>query len=124
MIMALSAQPAHADAGVWLRLALVALGVLVLNLPFGFWRAGLRRFSSAWFVAVHAPVPLVVGLRLLAGVRFHPANLLVLATAFFTGQFCGGRLRTLRTRRGAGPHGTGSAARRQIERRRSGRAAR
>ena len=112
MIMALSAQPAHADAGVWLRLVLVALGVLVLNLPFGFWRAGLRRFSTAWFVAVHAPVPLAVGLRLMAGVRFHAANLLVLATAYFTGQLCGGSLRAWRERRETGRDGAASISRR------------
>ena len=41
----------------------VAAAVLLINLPFGFWRAGVRKFSPAWFVAVHAPVPLAVGLR-------------------------------------------------------------
>jgi hypothetical protein len=38
-----------------------------MNLPFGFWRAGARRFTLPWFLAVHAPVPLVVGVRALAG---------------------------------------------------------
>ena len=78
------------------RLVLVALGVFVLNLPFGVWRAGQRRFGAAWFIAVHAPVPLVVGLRLLAGLRLHPANVLILATAYFAGQYCGGRYRARR----------------------------
>jgi hypothetical protein len=82
--------------GLPLRLALAALGVFVINLPFGYWRAGLRRFGAAWFLAVHAPVPLVVGLRFVAGLRWHPVHLLVLAAAFFIGQLCGGRLRVRR----------------------------
>lgn len=96
MIAVLTTQPGPIDERTLLRLALVALSVLVINLPFGFWRSGQRRFGAARFVAVHAPVPLAVGLRLFAGVRFHPANLLVLAAAYFTGQFCGGRSRVRR----------------------------
>jgi len=99
MIAVPTMPPARFEEQVLLRLALVALGVFLINVPFGFWRAGLRRFGAAWFVAVHAPVPLAIGLRLIAGVRWHPANLLVLVTAFFTGQFCGGRLRAWRGRR-------------------------
>ena len=38
------------------------------DLSFGFWRVGVRRYSPPWFVAVHAPVPLVIGLRLMLGV--------------------------------------------------------
>jgi hypothetical protein len=33
------------------RLAIVAIGVFVVNLPFGFWRAGVRKLSLPWFVA-------------------------------------------------------------------------
>jgi len=98
MIAAPILPPARFEDQALLRLGLVALGVFLLNLPFGFWRAGLRRFGAAWFVAVHAPVPLAIGLRLIAGVRWHPANLLVLVPAFFTGQFVGGRLRAWRRR--------------------------
>ena len=50
-----------------LTLGKVALAVLIVNLPFGYWRVGLRRFSVPWFLAVHAPVPLVIGIRVLAG---------------------------------------------------------
>ena len=34
------------------------------NVPLGVWRRGLRRFSPAWFVAIHASIPLLVGMRL------------------------------------------------------------
>jgi hypothetical protein len=72
---------------------IVAALVLAVNLPFGFWRAGVQKFTLPWFVAVHAPVPLVVGLRMLAGLRWRIGTLPILVGAFFLGQFLGGRLR-------------------------------
>jgi hypothetical protein len=77
-----------------LKLGAVALVVLVLNLPFGYWRAGVRRFTLPWFLAVHAPVPLVVGVRLLTGLGWHLATVPVIALAFLAGQVLGGRVRS------------------------------
>jgi|DewCreStandDraft_4_1066084.scaffolds.fasta_scaffold244423_2 hypothetical protein len=76
-----------------LELALVAIGVFAINLPFGWWRAGLRRLSLPWFVAIHAPVPLVVALRWLADVPFQWSLLPLFVAAYFAGQFTGARLR-------------------------------
>lgn len=78
--------------GIDLNLWEVALTVLVLNLPFGYWRANERRFSSAWFAAIHLPVPLVAALRIVSGVGWDPATIPVLVAAFFAGQFLGTRL--------------------------------
>jgi hypothetical protein len=78
------------------RLWLVAVAVLALNVPFGFWRAGVRKFSLPWILAVHAPVPLVVGLRLAAGLGWRLSTFPVLVGAFFTGQLVGGRVRNRR----------------------------
>ncbi len=77
----------------------VALAVLLVNLPFGFWRAGVRRFTLPWFVAVHAPVPVVIGLRVLAGLGWRLSTVPILVAAFLTGQFIGGRLRRVWDRR-------------------------
>lgn len=77
------------------RLLAVTLGVFVLNLPFGFWRAGVRKLSLPWFVAVHAPVPAVVLMRYASGLGFQLATFPVLVGAFFAGQLAGGRLRRL-----------------------------
>jgi hypothetical protein len=86
----------------WLHLLAVASGTLVLNLPFGFWRAGVRKFSPVWFLAVHAPVPMIVGLRLAAGLGWRLSTFPVLVGAFFGGQFLGGRIRyARRTSKGA-----------------------
>jgi len=67
--------------------------VMMVNLPFGFWRAGVRKFSPAWFVAVHAPVPLVIVLRHVSGAGWHLASFPLVIAAFFLGQFAGARLR-------------------------------
>jgi hypothetical protein len=80
----------------WFPLTAVAGATLVLNLPFGFWRAGVRKFSLAWFLAVHAPVPLIVGLRLAAGLGWRLSTFPVLVGAFVGGQFLGGRIRAAR----------------------------
>ncbi len=71
----------------------VAALIFLLNVPFGFWRAGVRKFSPAWFLAVHAPVPLAIGLRWASGLGFHLATLPLYVGAFVLGQFAGGRLR-------------------------------
>jgi hypothetical protein len=75
--------------GIWL----VAAGTFIVNLPFGYWRAGARKFTARWITAIHAPVPLVVGMRLAAGVRWQLVNLPVLLGAYFLGQLVGSRAR-------------------------------
>lgn len=64
----------------------------IINLPFGFYRAGVGRFSWQWFAAVHLPVPLVIVMRLVSGVGWSFVPLLI-ATAI-AGQFLGGVLRS------------------------------
>jgi hypothetical protein len=79
-----------------------ATAVFLLNLPFGYWRAGLGKFSAAWFVAIHAPVPLVVALRWGLGLPFSWSTLPWFVAAYFGGQWAGARLRQHRQRaRGA-----------------------
>jgi hypothetical protein len=80
----------------WARLLAVAAATLALNLPFGFWRAGVRKFSLAWFLAVHAPVPLIVAMRFAAGLGWRLATFPILIGAFFGGQLLGGRIRASR----------------------------
>jgi hypothetical protein len=73
----------------------IALLIFVLNLPFGAWRAGLRKLSPGWFVAIHLPVVLAIGLRILIGVPFRLITLPLYVAAFFLGQLAGGRARRL-----------------------------
>ena len=73
---------------------LFALGLIcAVNLPFGYWRAGLARLSPAWFVAIHAPVPLVFLIRHLFALEWRLGSLPLFLGAFFLGQWLGGRLR-------------------------------
>lgn len=76
-----------------MRLALVALAVFVLNLPFGYWRAGTRKFSWQWALAIHLPVPFVILLRVYSGLGWQLLSFPVLIFAFFLGQFAGARVR-------------------------------
>jgi len=69
------------------------LATFLVNLPLGWWRAGLRKFSPAWFVAVHAAVPAVIGLRFALGLPFRWVALPAFVLAYFGGQFVGSRLR-------------------------------
>jgi hypothetical protein len=87
----------------WTRLGGLALLVVALNLPFGYWREGTRRYSLPWLAAIHAPVPVVILLRLLAGVGWQLASFPILIGAFFTGQQLGARLRRRRRRAATWP---------------------
>lgn len=71
--------------------AVIALLALVLNIPLGMWRAGLKKFSAGWFVAIHASVPFIAALRICCGIS---AWLIPLFLALaITGQIIGSRLR-------------------------------
>ena len=73
---------------------LIALGlVCAVNLPFGYWRAGLVKRSLPWIVAIHAPIPLVWLIRAMLGLEWRLATLPMFVAAYFLGQWLGGRLR-------------------------------
>ncbi|MFO7668164.1 MAG: hypothetical protein R6W31_00760 [Bacteroidales bacterium] len=67
----------------------IAMLVFVLNIPFGYWRANVRKFSTQWFLAIHIPVPFIIALRLLSGIGFAWYTYLLLVGAFFLGQKSG-----------------------------------
>ncbi len=75
-----------------MNLLTVALLVFIINIPFGYWRANVRKFSLQWILAIHLPVPLVVTLRIYANLGWAFTTFPVLVGSFFLGQFVGGRL--------------------------------
>ena len=77
--------------------AIALAATFTINLPFGYWRQGLRKLSPAWFVAIHAPVPMVILLRFMLGLPFRWTVLPFFVVAYFAGQFVGSRLRLRRT---------------------------
>ena len=76
-----------------LAVILVALATYIINIPAGFWRHGLKKFSLQWFIAIHAAVPLVILLRVLAGIEWRPATIAFLVLCYFLGQYSGKTLR-------------------------------
>ncbi len=64
--------------------------VFLINLPFGYWRGKVNRFSREWLMAVHIPVPFVFLLRILSGFGWKFIPLFMLS--FAMGQFAGGKL--------------------------------
>ncbi|MCU7497559.1 MAG: hypothetical protein HF314_16230 [Ignavibacteria bacterium] len=76
---------------------LLVAGIIVflINLPFGFWRSKVKKFSVRWFLSIHAPVPLVYAIRIYAGISWHLVTFPVLIGSFFLGQFIGSRFNRL-----------------------------
>jgi len=70
--------------------------VLLLNIPFGYWRAKQKKFSLKWFLAVHIPVPFVIVIRIFSDLGWKLFTFPILVGAFFLGQFLGGKLFSLK----------------------------
>lgn len=75
-----------------MRLLEIALIIYAFNIPFGYWRANVKKFSIQWVLAIHLPVPIVIALRFLSGIGFAFITYPVLVGAFFGGQFTGSKL--------------------------------
>ena len=67
----------------------VAFIILILNIPFGYWRAGVKKYSLNWFLSIHIPVPFILLLRYLSGVGFELYTYVIFVSVFFAGQKLG-----------------------------------
>ncbi len=85
-----------------MKLLLVCAIVFLLNLPFGFWRGSVSKFSRQWFLAIHLPVPVVILIRIYSGLGFHLASFPAVIGSFFLGQFIGGKLTRLKKQKDDG----------------------
>jgi F0F1-type ATP synthase membrane subunit a len=77
-------------------LLLLALAVTAINVPFGYWRSGTRKFSKAWFFHVHGSIPLAIACRMVAGIQWTVAVGALLVGSYMIGQTLGTRLRRAR----------------------------
>jgi hypothetical protein len=61
------------------------------NLPLGRWRASLKKFSAAWFLAVHLSIPFIILLRIKMGLSawFIPFSLGAAVAGQLVGGNCG-----------------------------------
>lgn len=74
-------------------IALVVSSItIVLNVPMGYWRNAVRKYSVQWFLAIHLAVPLIFLVRVKAGLGL--IYVLVLIVSALLGQLIGGRLST------------------------------
>ncbi|NQU32603.1 MAG: hypothetical protein HQ521_05155 [Bacteroidetes bacterium] len=71
------------------KLLILSIVVLIVNIPFGYWRANVKKFSLQWILAVHIPVLFMITLRILVHVGFAWYTFVFLVIAFFLGQTTG-----------------------------------
>jgi hypothetical protein len=71
------------------KLLIISAIVFILNIPFGYWRNNVRKFSLQWFLAIHIPVPFIVGLRFASELGFAWFTYVFMVSAFFLGQSIG-----------------------------------
>ena len=78
-----------------MKLLIVAFVIFLFNIPFGYWRSNVKKFSLQWVMAIHLPVPFVIALRYASGIGFAFITYPVLVTAFFLGQFSGSKIKMI-----------------------------
>ena len=75
-----------------MKLALISLITFLLNLPFGYWRDNVKKFSLQWILAIHVAVIFVIIERIFSGIGFAFITYPVVIGSFFLGQYLGGRI--------------------------------
>jgi hypothetical protein len=86
-----------------MNIIFLILFAFIINIPFGYWRASVRKFSLQFFLAIHFPVALIILYRLLSGTGFEIETLFFTVPAFFLGQFAGSKIYLLRKLKEAVP---------------------
>lgn len=79
-------------------LAFVCALVFVINIPFGYWRQGVKKYGLQWVLAIHIPVPIVISLRYIFHLGFQLYTYPFMILAFFLGQWIGAQLRKRKMR--------------------------
>jgi len=71
----------------------ISLFAFSLNIPFGILRTKFNKYSLGWFLCIHAPIPLVAGIRIFTKVSFYYIPLFLIVSIL--GQIVGGKLKKL-----------------------------
>ena len=77
-----------------MKVLIIAAIVFLLNVPFGYWRTNVKKFSLQWILAIHLPVPFVILLRIYSNLGFELYTYPIIVAAFFFGQYSGKKLFT------------------------------
>ncbi len=67
----------------------IALFIFLLNIPFGFWRSREEKFSFRWFLFIHLPVPIILAVRSILGVKLIFPLFVLFIFSYFLGQYVG-----------------------------------
>lgn len=86
-----------------MQILLLTLFTFIINIPFGYWRANVLKFSFQFFLAIHLPVILIISYRLLSGTGFDVSTLFFTIPAFFLGQLAGSKIYSFRKIKGYEP---------------------
>ena len=86
-----------------MNILLLTIFAFIINIPFGYWRTNVRKFSMQFLLAIHIPVALIILYRLLSVTGFELGSLFFTVPAFFLGQFAGSKIYLFRKLREAVP---------------------
>lgn len=75
-----------------MNVILLTLFAFIINIPFGYWRANVRKFSMQFLLAIHIPVALIILLRFISGTGFEIVTLLYTVPSFIIGQYAGSKI--------------------------------
>jgi hypothetical protein len=64
---------------------------VIINIPLGYLRQAVQKFSFAWYFYVHISIPLIIYLRIKSGYSWKLIPLTIASAVL--GQIIGGRLR-------------------------------
>ena len=84
-----------------MKLLIISLIVLLINSPFGYWRANVKKFSFQWVIALHIPVPIIIALRIFTELGFAWHTYVFMILAYFLGQKTGSLLHKKSIKRGS-----------------------
>jgi len=86
-----------------MNIILLTLFAFIINIPFGYWRANVQKFSLQFLLAIHLPILFIIAFRILSGSWFEILTFLFTVPAFFLGQLAGSRIYLSRKVRDAFP---------------------
>ncbi|MDH3267232.1 MAG: hypothetical protein OEM46_00115 [Ignavibacteria bacterium] len=86
-----------------MNIIFLTLFVFLINIPFGYWRANVRKFSLQFLLAIHLPVLFIIIFRILSASGFEFMTFFYTVPAFVFGQFAGSRIYLSRKINGSKP---------------------
>lgn len=72
-----------------MKLLIVVVIVLLINIPFGYWRINVKKFSVQWALAIYLPILFIIDLRIYSDIGFVLNTYPILIASFFPGQHLG-----------------------------------